>query len=197
MVPWFLAATKRYQHNGYRIAGQHAHSTLSTWPVVGLCLKTALVGSAPLALLVVVVGAVGTAMGIGQKGTVVSTWIIMGLAALVLLSYLLWFVAVVPFFTARLQNLVWNSTRSETVVFDSTLRFRDLCGLTLKNWTLVLLTLGLYRPFAVVNTARLRLEAVQMGVSDDVAQWAAPRRTDMQDATGDSAGDFFGIDMGL
>jgi uncharacterized membrane protein YjgN (DUF898 family) len=102
-----------------------------------------------------------------------------------------------PYGAARLQNLVWNGTRSEALGFRSQLKFRRLCGLTLKNWLLTLLTLGLYRPFAAVASARLRLEAVSIGCDEDPADWVAAAHAGHADATGEIAGDFFGIDMGL
>ena len=42
-----------------------------------------------------------------------------------------------------------------------------------ENWTLVALTLGLYRPFAVVNATALRLDAVSLTVLGDEADWLA------------------------
>jgi uncharacterized membrane protein YjgN (DUF898 family) len=96
-----------------------------------------------------------------------------------------------------MQNLAWNTTRSQSLSFHSTLTFRRLFGLTLKNWLLTAVTLGLYRPFAAVSTARLRLEAVQIQSTEDPAEWVAASAAGHADATGDVAGDFFGIDMGL
>lgn len=61
----------------------------------------------------------------------------------------------------------------------------------------MVLTLSLYRPFAAVHVARLRLESVGITVSDDVENWVARARSEYQDATGEAAGDFFGTDMGL
>jgi uncharacterized membrane protein YjgN (DUF898 family) len=113
------------------------------------------------------------------------------------LAYLLYFAVVMPYAAARMQNLVWNSTRSEALAFRSTLTFRALFLLTLKNWLLTLLTLGLYRPFAAVATARLRLQAVSIGCDDDPLDWVAAAQAGHEDATGELAGDFFGIDMGL
>ena len=59
------------------------------------------------------------------------------------------------------------------------------------------LTLGLYRPFAAVSTARLRLEAVHIDSDEDPADWVALNSAGHADATGDIAGDFFGVDIGL
>ena len=61
---------------------------------------------------------------------------------------------------------------------------------------LVIVTLGLYWPFAATALARMRLEAmaIQLDVPADELS-AEPRRDD--DATGDAAGDLFGLDIGF
>src|SRR5205814_1585893 len=94
-----------------------------------------------------------------------------GFLVIVLLAYLLVFSIVMPYGAARMQNLAWSRTRSEALAFRSELRFFALAGLTMKNWLLTALTLGLYRPFAAVVTARLRLEAVQIESREDPADW--------------------------
>jgi uncharacterized membrane protein YjgN (DUF898 family) len=102
-----------------------------------------------------------------------------------------------PYATARLQNLVWTRTKSTDVRFESVLRFWPLFGLTLKNWLLVLLTLGLYWPFAKVAVARLRLGAVTAYTRNPPDELVSSVRARADDATGDAAGDLFGIDIGL
>ena len=196
MTPWFLTLTKRYQHEGYRLASQETSIQLPASRMYGLCMRAALIGLLPAFLIGVVaavlVGAVGHTQGESGKGIGLVLF-----AAAMLVSYLVIFLLGMPYVTSRMQNLVWNGTGSQAVTFDSQLTFRALFWLTLKNWTLVALTLGLYRPFAAVHTARLRLQAVTLTTTEDVAQWSARARPGMQDATGEVAGDFFGIDMGL
>jgi len=81
--------------------------------------------------------------------------------------------------------------------FTSQLKFRSLLILTVCNWLLTALTLSLYRPFAAIKTARLRLEAINLVVGGDVETWQAQLSAEANDASGDAAGDFFGLDMGL
>lgn len=200
LTPLSFALFKRYQHAGYRIAGQQARIDLSNGRVYLLGLKAfgVAIGAAFLALLVagLVAGAAVLVMGedrprMGTPGGVI---VVVAFAAL---FYLLMFSMVAPFAAARMQNLAWNGTSSQALAFVSQLRARDLFKLTLKNWLLTALTLGLYRPFAAVSTAKLRLEAVQIDSTEDPADWVAAAGAGHADATGDIAGDFFGIDMGL
>jgi len=102
-----------------------------------------------------------------------------------------------PYFTSRMQNLLWSRTASQTLQFGSTLRFWPLFGLTLKNWLLIVLTLGLYWPFAAVAMARMRLEAIEVTASEDPDRLVQLAQGPEGEAAGDAAGDLFGLDIGL
>jgi uncharacterized membrane protein YjgN (DUF898 family) len=102
-----------------------------------------------------------------------------------------------PYIVARFQNLVWSGTRSEHLQFTSTLGVAPMMALSVKNWLLILLTLGLYWPYAKVAMTRLRLESVQLASTADPAQWTAASSLAQGSAMGDASGDFFGFDVGL
>ncbi|MFD2451972.1 DUF898 family protein [Ideonella paludis] len=76
-----------------------------------------------------------------------------------------------PYAVSRLQNLVWGHTQSADIRFGSDLRLLPLAGRTALNLFLTALTLGLYRPFAVVAMTRLKLEAVSITVTGSVDDW--------------------------
>lgn len=195
LTPWSLALFKRYQHNGYRIAGQHSNVQLPVADVYLLSMKTggmSILSMMVIGLTVAISSGVARMMGGGSSGLAAVVLALGG--ALGALSY---FAVVLPYGAARLQNLVWNGTRSEALTFYSRLKFRSLFALTLKNWVLTVLTLSLYRPFAAVATARLRLEAVSISCMGDPLDWVAAAHAGHADATGEAAGDFFGIDLGL
>jgi len=192
LLPLALAKVKRYQHNHYQLASQRTRMPVKTRRFYALALKTACWLLVPLLALVALLVIPAARSWLDAHKTA-------GLAVMgsVLFVYLLSFVLVGPFFNARLQNLVWNHTASEQVRFSSSLRFRSLAWLTARNWLLTLLTLGLYRPFAAVNTWKLRLEAVSIEVTGSMAGWDGSDSAAYADASGEAAGDFFGIDVGL
>jgi len=194
VMPWVLAAIKRYQHNGYRIASQQGELRLGSGSVYWLCLKALGLGLLTMLVTGIIVGVTAGVTAVFGRSVLATA--ITGVAS-VGLGYLVFFVVIGPFFTARLQNMVWNGTSSDELRFDSQLRLAPLAWLTLKNWLLMLITIGLYRPFAVVHITRLRLEAVSLTVDGDPEAWVASETAANQDATGEFAGDFFGIDMGL
>lgn len=201
LMPWLLARIKRYQHGGYVFAQQRAELRAGTGHFYGLFLKTGgvsvlvgLVGAALIALVLFVLArGMFADMASGQKRALVALVVPVALGVI----YLLIPLVSAPYFGARLQNLLWNSTRSEKIRFASALRFRSLFRLTLVNWLLIVVTLGFYWPFAKVRTARLKLEAMALEVDGSVDDWIASAQQAGKGVLGDAAGDFFGMDMGL
>lgn len=187
-MPWALSLIKRYQHGGYVYAGERTQLDVSTLRYYGLALKSFLMMLGLGTLFGLVAFALVAMMALLRSP------LLMALGVFVL--YIGFFALLAPYFTARLQNLVWNGTSSPQLRFGSQLKVRSLSWLTFKNWLLTALTLGLYRPFAAVNTARLRLAAMQIETAGDIDGWTS-HYVEAQDASGEAAGDFFGIDMGL
>lgn len=196
-LPGSTALLKRYQHQAYRIAAEHSAIDLHTRSVYFIGFKSALVA---LLMLVVVIGGtvvLGGLLGLAHTGRIDANQgngIYYGIA-FVGLVYLLGGSVVLPYWTSRLQDLVWGQTYSASLEFRSELS--GLMALTLKNWLLIVLTLGLYRPFAVIATARLRLQAVRIETRSEPDTWVSPALVSRADASGEVAGDFFGVDVGL
>jgi uncharacterized membrane protein YjgN (DUF898 family) len=122
------------------------------------------------------------------------------LAILIISWIIIWMVTQTvlrSYFAARLQNLVWSNTASASVRFVSSLSAKSLLLLTIQNNLLNLVTLGFYWPFAAVATYRLRVQAVTVVVTGDMAHFTGSQQAAIDDATGIAAGDFFGFDIGL
>ena len=115
----------------------------------------------------------------------------------VMALYVLVPLVVGAYFGSRMQNLLWSHTQSAQLRFYSQLKMGPWLKVSALNWVLILVTLGLYWPFAKVRLARLKLEAMSLEVDGDVNEWVAGALTTGQGVLGDAAGDFFGIDMGL
>jgi uncharacterized membrane protein YjgN (DUF898 family) len=191
LLPWCFARLKRYQQGGYVFAGERTGLRASTGAFYGLLLRVAGVVLAVLA----VVGGLGAwfVFGAGSPGAGLVAAI--GIASL---AYVLLPLIVVPFATVGLQNLVWANTRSRNTRFRSELRYGALFKVNALNWLLIIVTLGLYWPFAQVRLARTRLDAMALQVKGDVDSWLARAEARRNDGVlGDAAGDFLGIDMGL
>lgn len=67
-----------------------------------------------------------------------------------------------PYFAARMQQLVRDRTSAGDLRFRSSISASRLWGLVLRNMLLVIVTLGLYWPFAAVAIARYRVESLSV-----------------------------------
>jgi len=196
---------KRYQHDHYGLGQWQTKLTIGpgsmyglTFKVIGVMLLSGIAVFA-LAMIVGVVAAVVIGAGAGfdkeafmrNRGMMTVVFGLLGLA-----FYFFALIVPVPYAMSRSQNLIWRNTRCDEARFDSKLRFGALTGLTVRNWLLMVLTLGLYFPFAAVSFYRMRVESVTPQLSGDIDRLQAQAAA-AGDASGDAAGDFFGIDIGL
>jgi len=195
MTPWLLARLKRYQHGHYQFANETSRLDARTRSFYGLMLRTIGVSLIPVAMIGGAFALLFGAFKAGGTAGIAGASVLAGL--LILAAYLLLLVLTQSYMTARSQNLVWGTTRSHRLRFASRLKVRSMLGLMLTNLLLTVVTFGLYRPFAAVATAKLRLEAVSLEAHGDVEQWTAGAARRVNDASGDAAGDLFGIDVGL
>ena len=194
--PWLWWNLKKYQHDHYALGQWQTRLSASLGSFYAVFIKTFGVFLAMFAVLVIsVVTTAGLgAMSRGGAGSV----------AAMLIGFLMAAIAMVaaqavprPYFMSRMQNLLWSHTGSRVMRFRSALGFRPLLGLTAKNWLLVVLTLGLYWPFAAVAMQRLRVQAVSVTTSADPDDLVDRAGRDSPDAAGDAAGDLFGLDIGF
>ena len=114
----------------------------------------------------------------------------------ILLAMILGMLFIMPLWEARTQNLIWNQTTLGPHRFECKLLARRLMVIHLGNFVLVLLTLGLYMPWAAVRLARYRASAISMVTDGSLEDFAAAQEAD-QSATGEEAAEFFDIDIGL
>jgi uncharacterized membrane protein YjgN (DUF898 family) len=200
LTPLATAWLKSFQHGHYAIGSEQARFTGRTKSFYGIYLRTfgltLLIGLFCTGLvmgLMLLVGVLSIKGNAGPKGSMmVLVPLVMSLVVYVVLIFV-----VAPFMTSRLQNLVWSHTESDHVGFDSHLRARSLGWRWFKNIVGMVFTLGLYRPFAVVKTTRLRLESTDVLVHGDPAQWLSGVAPGTIEGTGDAVGDVLGIDIGL
>lgn len=104
--------------------------------------------------------------------------------------------ATTPYFTARMQNLVWSHTTLAPHRFESRVRARRLVFITITNWILIALTAGLFMPFAKVRSTRYRVESVTMHAAGPLDAFVAGEIQQVG-ALGDAAVDWYDIDIAL
>ena len=194
--PWLWWSLKKYQHDHYALGQWQTRLAATPGSFYAVFLKTFGVFLAMFALAASTIAATAGvgAMSRGGAGSVMT--MLLGVFLAVLAIFAAQFVPR-PYFTSRMQNLLWSRTGSPAMRFRSGLRFRPLLGLTAKNWLLMVLTLGLYWPFAAIATQRMRLEAVSITTSVDPDDLVDRMRHAGTGAMGDAAGDLFGLDIGF
>lgn len=204
--PWLFQRLKAYQHNNYALASQHTRFNASVgmfYKLFAEVLVVYLAISVVLGVVVTVVIFVGVAV-LGLSGNPftqgfdgISMWLIVA-AAIGFIALMLLFVSLIkPYVVTRMQNLVWEQTQSEDIRIHSKLRARAMMGLSIKNWLLVVCTLGLYWPFAAIARARMQLEAVSVASQISLDALVSHARSHEGEAAGDAAGDLFGLDIGF
>ena len=201
LFPLFLWLLKKYQHDHYALGQVQTELRTGAGSFYGLGLKTfgvAILTAGVAMVVATVLGGGGMlALATGGRHGAAAAAAAVAIVLAVIVAYAAVVLVIQPYLTSRFQNLVWGRTASPDVRFDSDLRFWPLLRLTLKNWLLMLVTLGLYWPFAKIAVARMRLQAVTVHTRLAPDEWLGTLRQRADDATGDAAGDLFGIDIGL
>jgi uncharacterized membrane protein YjgN (DUF898 family) len=125
------------------------------------------------------------------------------LTPFLLLAFMVSLFSIQAVLTVRLQNYCWNTATGfrsanehQLAWFTSTLSARSYAWLQIKNWILIGLTLGLYRPFAVVRSTKARLAALSLS-SDRFIDFVTGEAQQNASAIGDEALDAFGLDFSL
>jgi uncharacterized membrane protein YjgN (DUF898 family) len=140
----------------------------------------------------------------------------MGMLSVIFLIIFVFLVLVIgPYFIARLQNLVWNHTtlgdqpRDVQAInpayyeqtkgihtFESTVTARALFWIFLTNFIGIILTLGLFKPFADIRLARYRLGHVQLLADGNLEDFISHQQGNV-DASGEEVAEIFDLDIAL
>lgn len=133
------------------------------------------------------------AVFVGQRGNAaVFVWVSAGL-------FIAWltFILIGSYFTARFQSLVWDKTKVGGLAFHCQVPAMRFIRIQCMNTLWVILSLGLYRPFAAIRLAAFRLECVSASGFDTLDTVAAGVHQSRRGAMGESAAELFELDIGL
>ncbi|WP_164885200.1 YjgN family protein [Rubrivivax rivuli] len=203
-LPWAHARLKQMQHSHAEFGGQRFRYDPSAPEFYGLYAKgvaLAVVGAIIAGVLAAVWAGYQTAAAAEAAGDALNVerqqrQALLGLLAGVLAALLMWLMAW-PWFAARLQQIVWGHTHFGRLRFRGEMRGGALWGLVLRHMLGVLLTCGLWWPFAAVAIARYRVQSLVVLSDEPLAEMHAPAPAPREGrAAGDGAADFFGLDIG-
>jgi uncharacterized membrane protein YjgN (DUF898 family) len=101
-----------------------------------------------------------------------------------------------PIFHALITNLVWNNTRLGEHRIRCDISPIALMWIGLSNFVLVVLTLGLFTPWAMVRLARVQLNAIQLLPASDLQEFMSAE-PETVGAVGEEAVTAFDFDISL
>jgi uncharacterized membrane protein YjgN (DUF898 family) len=198
VLPYFFWRIKRFQHNHYAwgpLKTEYRSQVVETYKVFGMTLLVVLLIAA--VFIAVMFGMLPSQIGSTRSwsrnlGVLLSLFFPLFILFVVLINIL-------PraYFTAKMQNLLWSRTGNNHFRFKSELGVGKFIGLQFKNYLLILITLGLYWPFAVIATQRMKLEAISLKTRVALDKLSDAARARENDAAGDMAADIFGFDVGM
>jgi uncharacterized membrane protein YjgN (DUF898 family) len=105
-------------------------------------------------------------------------------------------VSIGPAFHALITNLIWNNTRLGEHRIECNMSPFVLIWISLSNFALVVLTLGLFIPWAMVRLARFQLESVRLLPAGDLQEFVAAESENLG-AVGEEAATAFDFDISL
>lgn len=138
---------------------------------------------------------VTTSNGFGERGGLFHFLRIMVLVLVILFILFFSSAPARAYREARMFQLVWSNVGvSHIARFKCKLKARRYVMLRLKNMFLSLLTLGFYRPFALVSEYRMKTESVTLHVKGGLDQLVG-QLVRQQDGVGDAIADAVGLDL--
>ncbi len=193
VLPYLHYRFKRYQHSNALLGSATARFTATAgnfYAVYGILFGVSLG-------IVVVFGVVGFAAGAGilGAGDGASTFGV-GVLVLIIAIYAVYFLLFAAF-VVLIQNRIWNHTTVGEVSFRSKARVLPMARIYFVNILLLIVTLGLFTPFAVIRSLRYRLESVTAVTVSGMDQFLGRASVDQVAATGEGAADLFDFDIGL
>lgn len=198
LMPLAHQRIKAYQHGSSRYGTEHFFFNTRPKQFYHIYLK--LLGLI-IVLMIVLMGGIAAGM-YGMSGIFSGISLdqdskkqMLGVGIIVaLVFYLLAFLLIGPWFSARIQNLVWNHTALGENPLSSHVRARDLFWLYFSNFVAIILTLGLFKPFADIRLARYRLEHLAMHPKTSLDEISAGQLQSTT-ATGEESADLFDFDI--
>jgi uncharacterized membrane protein YjgN (DUF898 family) len=194
LAPVWHQQLKRFQHNNSWF-GQTSFSfdaPIRAFYKIYLAAAAFVFGGAALGGMLAAVFGRGLVQAAGRTGPEAVAVIVL----LIFAGFFLLGLFIRPYLESRLQNLVWNNTRLGPHRFSSNVTARKLFFIMITNLVGIVLTLGLFRPFAVVRTLKYRLESVSMLATGDLDSFAASQEQPVG-AVGEEAAEMFDIDIAL
>jgi uncharacterized membrane protein YjgN (DUF898 family) len=190
--PWWLNRFQRYLVTHLRFGGEQFESEAPVWDYY----KPLLVLFAFFVVGSVLVGTSMIPLMHMQRGVPPSMHVVQSFMFAIFVFYAGLYLIGGSYVRARLSNTLWNHSRVSAHQFDSRFRTMRLLGLMLTNAIGIVLTLGLFAPFAKVRMVRYRAETLALDSSGPLDTFVA-HQEEYARAIGDQAAELLDVDLGF
>ncbi|MES2534636.1 MAG: YjgN family protein [Pseudomonadota bacterium] len=197
----FLAAPlahqrlKQFQHGESRFGATH----FSFHGTVGNFYKVYLIGLLIAITGVIIFGAL-LAMTLtgGYKSGAITPFskAFYGMIAIFYICINAWMFLLFPIFLTMIQNLIWNKTRLGEHQFQSEMKWGRMAFIMITNIIGVVLTLGLFMPFAQIRSMKYRIESMSLLPASSLDNFIADTQA-ITSATGEGMADMLDFDLSL
>jgi uncharacterized membrane protein YjgN (DUF898 family) len=198
MAPFMHQRLKAYQH-GNSWFGQTRfsfHASAGQFYRIYLLLLAAMVA---FFVMVGTTGVFSTFIAISQAskhGGHVDVNAVMRMLFILYGTAILIGICIGPAFNALISNLIWNNTRLGEHRIECRISPWKLIWITVSNFVLVALTLGLFIPWAMVRLTKYRAECVRLLPATDLQEFVAAE-PEAIGAVGEEAAAVFDFDIAL
>ncbi len=195
LAPFVHQRIKKFQHEESRFGRDNFafHASVgSFYKVYLIAFGVFIVGTIVVVMLFGgMLGGLKSVAGLKRGGASVMMRIFLFIAIIYL-----WAFTVYSIFMTMLQNLIWSNTSLDRHQFVSDMRWSTVVFITLTNAIGIVLTLGLFTPFATIRMLKYRVESVTMIPGDSLDEFVAYGGEQVT-ATGEGVTDLLDFDFAL
>ena len=188
LVPFYLQRSQRYQLDNTAYGSQRAAINVPVKSYYNFYARFAMQAFLMLLAATAVAGASSGFRDVLPTSALIVWNALVFIAAWLVLS---------GCFQANLLNLVFNNLSLGRNRFNCTMSPASLAFLKLSNFALIVITVGLYTPWAKVSLLRYQLDNLQVLVAGDLGEFTAGATADHSQALADEISDFFNVDFAI
>jgi len=196
LTPYALAAQRRYLVNHLKFGTARFEVELPVGPIYRMFLGVAVVfvGAILVAALIGFgVASMGGTEAIGPN----SERAMAGMVGMFSVFGLYLGIAIIaPYISVRMTNLTLNRSNLGDHGFVSRMKARRYLFIVISNWLLTAITLGLFRPFAVVRLHKYRVENIALLPAGTLDDFVTAQEGEVR-VFGEEAADLLDIDLGF
>jgi uncharacterized membrane protein YjgN (DUF898 family) len=198
MAPFMHQRLKAYQHNNswFGRTPLSFHARVGQFYGLYLLLLAAIVAFALVVGLSGIGAGMGTLFRIQSQGGHPNPQAVIKVLAVLYGVLILLGVSIGPIFHALITNMIWNNTRLGEHRIECRMSPIQLAWITLSNFVLVVLTLGLFVPWAMVRLAKFQMQSMRLLPASDLQEFVAADPEDVG-AAGEEAASAFDFDIAL